>query len=184
MDVPNAGNLGANTQNVSVDGSKGTSNNFQFNGIDANNIAENSFAGEQFAPEAGIAIPNPDTIAEFKVQTGMYDAAYGRSTGANVDFVSKAGSNRFHGAVWEFFRNNALDANDFFLNQNHQAKPVMNQNQFGGALGGPIRKDKTFFFISYQGSVQRNGDAAGSLVSTFLPPLTNNRSAAALGALL
>ena len=181
VEVPNAGNLGANTQNVSVNGAKTTANNFQFNGIDANNIAENSFSGESFAPETGIAIPNPDTIAEFKVQTGMYDAAYGRSAGANVDFVSQTGLDSFHGTLWEFFRNDVLNANDFFAKENGQARPVLKQNQFGGALGGPIRKDKTFFFVSYQGTIQRDGDAASSLVSTFLPALTNDRSAAALG---
>ena len=181
VEVPNAGNLGANSQNVSVNGAKTTANNFQFNGIDANNIAENSFSGESFAPESGIAVPNPDTIAEFKVQTGMYDASYGRSAGANVDFVSKAGTKDFHGTLWEFFRNDALNANDFFLKLNGQPRPVLKQNQFGGALGGPVRKNKTFFFASYQATIQRDGEAAGSLESTFLPPLTNDRSAATLG---
>jgi hypothetical protein len=183
VEVPNAGNLGANTQNVSVNGAKTTANNFQFNGIDANNIAENSFSAQAFAPETGIAIPNPDTILEFKVQTGMYDASYGRSTGGNVDMVSRSGTDGFHGSAWEFFRNDDLNANDFFLKQNRQPRPVLKQNQFGGALGGPIWKRKTFFFGSYQGTIQRNGQAAGSLVSTFLPPLTNDRSAATLGAL-
>jgi Carboxypeptidase regulatory-like domain/TonB-dependent Receptor Plug Domain len=183
VEVPNAGNLGANTQNVSVNGAKTTANNFQFNGIDANNMAENSFSGEAFAPEAGIAIPNPDTIAEFKVQTGMYDASYGRSAGGNVDLISKAGTNSFHGELWEFFRNDALNANDFFLKQNGQTRPVLKQNQFGGAIGGPLQKNKTFFFFSYQGSIQRDGQSAGSLVSSFLPALTSDRSAATLGAL-
>ena len=183
VEVPNAANLGNNTQNVSVNGAKTTANNFQFNGIDANNISENSFAGESFYPEAGIAIPNPDTIAEFKVQTGMYDAGYGRSAGANVDFISRAGTNRFHGNVWEFFRNNDLNANDFFLKQNGQDRPVLKQNQFGGTVGGPIIRNKTFFFVSYQGTTERNGDASGSLASTFLPPLSGDRSAGALGQL-
>ncbi|MGA7090834.1 MAG: TonB-dependent receptor [Candidatus Acidiferrales bacterium] len=183
VEVPNAANLGNNTQNVSVNGAKTTANNFQFNGIDANNISENSFAGESFYPEAGIAIPNPDTIAEFKVQTGMYDAGYGRSAGANVDFISKAGTNRFHGNVWEFFRNNDLNANDFFLKQNGQDRPVLKQNQFGGTVGGPIIRNKTFFFVSYQATTERNGDASGSLASTFLPPLSGDRSAGALGQL-
>ena len=183
VEVPNAANLGSNAQNVSANGAKTTGNNFQFNGIDANNMAENAFSGQAFAPETGIAIPNPDTIFEFKVQTGMYDASYGRSTGASVDLVSKAGSNDFHGTMWEFFRNDALNANDFFLKQNSQPRPVLRQNQFGGALGGPIRKNRAFFFGSYQATIQTNGQAAGSLVSTFLPPLTNDRSARELGAL-
>ncbi len=179
--VPDAGGFGKNTQNVSVNGAKTTANNFQFDGIDGNNLSENSASG--FAPEPGIAVPAPDTIAEFKVQTGMYDAGYGRSSGANVDIVSKRGSNEFHGAAWEFFRNDALNANDFFLNQNGQPRPVLKQNQFGGTFGGPIRKNKTFFFVAYQGSIQSNGQAPGALESAILPPLTNDRSAAALGQL-
>jgi len=177
--IPNAAAFGKNTQNVSVNGAKTTANNFQFDGIDANNLSENSASG--FAPEPGIAIPAPDTIAEFKVQTAMYDAGYGRSAGANVDIVSRSGSNQFHGELWEFFRNDALNANDFFLNQNSQPRPVLKQNQFGGTIGGPIRHDKTFFFGSYQGSRQTNGQAPGALASAFLPPLTDDRSAAALG---
>ena len=177
--IPNAAAFGKNTQNVSVNGAKTTANNFQFDGVDANNLSENSASG--FAPEPGIAIPAPDTIAEFKVQTAMYDAGYGRSAGANVDIVSRSGSNQFHGELWEFFRNDALNANDFFLNQNSQPRPVLKQNQFGGTIGGPIRHDKTFFFGSYQGSRQTNGQAPGALASAFLPPLTDDRSAAAVG---
>ena len=181
VEVPNAGELGRNTQNISVNGAKTTANNFQFNGVDANNLSQNSLSG--FDPEVGIAIPAPDTIAEFKVQTGMYDAGYGRSAGANIDFVSQAGTNQFHGSLWEFFRNKALNANDFFLKRNGQPRPVLTQNQFGGVFGGPLRRNKTFFFVSYQGTLQRNGQAVGALQSTFLPPLTDDRSAAALGRL-
>lgn len=179
VELPNAAAFGRNTQNVSVNGAKTTANNFQFDGIDANNVSENSASG--FDPEVGIAIPAPDTIAEFKVQTGMYDAGYGRSSGANVDIVSKSGTNELHGTLWEFFRNDALDANDFFLNRNQQPRPILRQNQFGGVIGGPIVKQKTFFFGSYQGSIQKNGQAPGALQSTFLPALTNDRSPAALG---
>ena len=187
--VPQAGALGRNTQNVSADGAKTTSNNFQFNGVDANNISQNSFASASFYPEVGIAVPATDTIAEFKVQTGMYDADYGRGAGANIDFVSRTGTNNFHGDLWEFFRNSALDANDYFLKQSQlkagtsNQPPVFKQNQFGGAFGGPIRKNRTFFFASYQTTIQRDGDDQSvSLVSTFLPPLTNDRSKGGLGA--
>src|SRR5260370_25204187 len=180
--VPDAGAVGRVTQNVSANGAKTTSNNFQFNGVDANNMSQNSLSG--FDPEVGIAIPAPDTIEEVKVQTGMYDAEYGRGACANVDFVSKTGSNSFHGNSWEFFRNDALNANDFFLNRNAQPRQVLKQNEFGGTFGGPIRKNKTFFFGSYQATIQRDGDAPNiSLASTFLPPLTNDRSAVALGSL-
>ncbi|MDE3110861.1 MAG: carboxypeptidase regulatory-like domain-containing protein, partial [Acidobacteriota bacterium] len=181
VDLFNAGQLGRNNQNIAANGGRTTANNFQFNGIDANNLAENSASG--FGPEVGIAIPAPDTISEFKVQTGLYDAAYGRSSGANVDLVSRSGTNGFHGDLWEFFRNEALDANDFFLNFGHDPRPVLRQNQFGFTVGGPIRRDRTFFFIAYQGTVQRNGQSSLSLQSAFLPPLTNDRSAAALGRL-
>jgi outer membrane receptor protein involved in Fe transport len=181
VELPNAAALGKAAQDVSANGARTTSNNFLFNGVDANNISENSFSG--FDPETGIAVPAPDTIAEFKVQTGLYDASYGRSAGATVDLVSRTGGNRIHGNLWEFFRNDDLDANDYFLKRNGQARPVMKQNQFGFDLGGAIRKDKTFFFGSYQGTRQINGQAVGALQSSLLPALTNDRSPAALGAL-
>lgn len=182
VEIPDAGALGKNNQNVAANGAKPTSNNFQFNGIDANNLSENSASG--FQAEIGLAIPNPDTIEEFKVQTGMFDAGYGRGAGANVDIVSKTGSNRFHGKVWEFLRNDALNANDFFLNRNGQPRADLKQNQFGGTIGGPIRKDKTFFFAAYQGTIQRNGLSSASKQFSFLPPLTNDRSEASLRTLL
>jgi Carboxypeptidase regulatory-like domain/TonB dependent receptor-like, beta-barrel len=181
VELPDAGALGRNNQNVAADGAKTTGNNFQFNGIDANNLSENSATG--FGAEVGVAVPAPDAIAEFKVQTGLYDAAYGRSSGANVDLVSRSGTNEFHGDVWEFLRNDALNANDFFLNRNGQPRPVLKQNQFGFTFGGPLKHDRTFFFASYQGMVQRNGESSLSLQSAFLPALTNDRSAASLGGL-
>ena len=111
--LPNATALGSGSQNVSANGAKTVANNVQFNGVDANNLAQNS--SENATEEVGVAIPAPDTIEEFKVQTGNYDATYGRGVGANVDVVSKQGTNQFHGSAWEFLRNNILNANDFFL---------------------------------------------------------------------
>jgi hypothetical protein len=180
VELPDAAALGRNNQNVSANGAKTTSNNFQFNGIDANNLSQNSASGYQ--AEVGVAVPAPDTIAQFKAQTGNYDASYGRGAGANVDVISKAGTNQFHGTAWEFFRNDVLNANEFFSKRNGQPRPVLKQNQFGFAFGGPIIRDKTFFFGSYQGTVQRNGDSNLSLVTALLPQLTNDRSAATLGA--
>lgn len=178
--LPDAGELGKNNQNVSANGAGTTYNSFQFNGIDANNISENSASG--YGPEVGLAVPAPDTIQEFKVQTGLYDANSGRGAGANIDIVSKSGTNQFHGDLWEFLRNDAFNANDFFLNRNGQSRPVLKQNQFGLTFGGPIRKNKTFFFLAYQGTIQRNGVSPSlSLQSSLLPSLTNDRSAATLG---
>ncbi|WP_084080021.1 TonB-dependent receptor [Edaphobacter aggregans] len=180
VELPSATALGRNTQNVSSNGNKTTANNIQFNGIDANNLALNSASGYQ--SEVGTAIPAPDTIDEFKVQTTGFDAGYGRGAGANVDFISRSGGNRFHGTLWEFLRNDALNANNFFAKRNGQDRPVLKQNQFGGSIGGPIRKDTLFFFGAYQGSTQRNGGSSLSLVTAILPQLTDDRSARTLGA--
>jgi hypothetical protein len=176
--LPDATDLGRGTQNVTSNGAKTTSNNIQFNGIDANNLSQNSAAND--GEEVGTAIPAPDAIQEFKVQTANYDASYGRGAGANVDLVSKSGTNRLHGSAWEFVRNNIFNANDFFLKLDDQPRPTLKQNQYGASLGGPIRRDKTFFFGAYQGLDSSNG--AGTAVTAILPQLTSDRSAATLGA--
>jgi hypothetical protein len=182
VDLFDAGQYGRNSQDISSAGANTTQNNFQFDGIDANNISQNSASG--YFAEVGLAIPAPDTIEEFKVQTAQYSAEYGRSIGANVDLVSKSGTSRFHGNAWEFLRNDDLNANNYFLKQTQQPRPVLKQNQFGATLGGPVlKRTRTYFFLSYQGTTQRNGESSGSLATAFLPPLTNDRSRPALGAL-
>ena len=180
VDLPTATVLGNGTQNVASNGATPTANNIQFNGVDANNLVESSAATAQTF-EIGTAIPAPDTIQEFRVQTANFDAAYGRGTGANVDLVSKSGTNHFHGSAWEFVRNNLFNANDFFSKTDGQPRAELKQNEFGGALGGPIRTDRAFFFGAYQGLTQANG--LGDLVTTTLPMLTSDRSAGTLGAL-
>jgi len=187
-DVTNAAELGRGsggqiTARTSVNGSRSFDHNFQIDGVDTNDFQQSD---NGLTP--GAAIPNPDTIQEFKVQTAQADASFGRNAGANVNIITKSGSNDFHGSVFEFFRNEALNANDFFFNRAGQKKPVVRQNQYGGTIGGPIKKEKLLFFGSYQGTKQFNGLAAGkfnakcsSTISS--PPLTNDRSAAALGAL-
>ncbi|MGC2300942.1 MAG: TonB-dependent receptor, partial [Acidobacteriaceae bacterium] len=156
-----------------------TANNIQFNGIDANNLAENSAANSESAL-LGVAIPAPDSIQEFRVQTANFDAAYGRGTGANVDLVSKSGTNEFHGSAWEFLRNNIFNANDFFSKLDGQPRADLKQNQFGAAIGGPIVRDRTFFFGAYQGLIEANG--LGDEQNPVYPLLTADRSAAGLGA--
>ena len=174
--------MAAATEGYSVGGNATNDNNFQMNGSEVNDLAgEANISG-------GIPVPNPDAIQEFKVQVGQYDASYGRNAGANVDVVTKSGTNAFHGDVWEYFRNTALNANDYFLNRNGQPRGVLNQNQFGGTFGGPIVKDKAMFFISYQGTRERDGldQDAGCLTSGLIPPQFTNdpasRTADALAA--
>ncbi|HYR82523.1 MAG TPA: TonB-dependent receptor [Terriglobia bacterium] len=187
-DVTNAGELGRGsggqvTQRTSVNGSRSYDRNFQLDGVDTNDL-ESSDAG--LTP--GAPVPNPDAIQEFKVQTSQADAAFGRTAGAAVNIITKSGSNELHGAAFEFLRNEALNANDYFFNLAGQKKPIVRQNQYGGTLGGPIKHDKLFFFGSFQGTRQLNGLAAGKVkavcnTSISGPPLTDDRSAAALGRL-
>lgn len=176
-DVTDAGAFGRGTTNFVAAGTTATENNFQMDGVEINDLqSSGSFSG-------GVAIPNPDTIAEFKVQTSQYDASYGRNAGANVNLVTKTGSNQFHGSIWEFFRNEAMNANGYFLKQQGQPRPVLRQNQPGFTLGGPVKHDKVFLFTSYQSTRQLNGVDPQCSTSLNTPPFTNDRSRAALGAL-
>ncbi|WP_232298939.1 TonB-dependent receptor [Granulicella tundricola] len=179
-DLNNAATLGKGTPDVYVNGASNISNNFHMDGADINNFGSGR-AGD-FVQQAGIPIPNPDALEEFKIQTANYDAGFGRDAGANVDVVTKSGTNSFHGSLWEFLRNDVLNANDTFLKINGQKRPDMKQNQFGGTLGGPILKDKLFFFGTYQNTRQINGLSSTSLQTISLFPITNDRSAAAIGA--
>ena len=135
---------------VSVNGGRGRSNNFSVNGGDAN---------DQFVNLPTVQ-PSPDSIEEFRVLTNTFDAEYGRNSGSVVNVVTKSGTNNFHGNIYEFFRNTKLNANPYCLTSIDGVacdKPQFNQNQFGGTFGGPIRKDKTFFFTSYEGRRIRQG---------------------------
>jgi len=174
--------IGNSNDGIFVHGARSYDNNWQLDGISVSDVLGTGSAS------GGIPIPNPDTLEEFKVQAGLYNAAFGRSAGSNVSVVSKKGGTAYHGSIFEFLRNDVLNANDYFLNETGQRRPVLKQNQFGFVLGGPIQKDKLFFFGSYQGMRQVNGVAAGQpriacTASLSEPPLTNDRSAAALGAL-
>ena len=173
--VGNATAFGKGTLDLSVNGMDPGKNNFQMDGVAVGGMNNRATAQDLYGILSGLAIPNPDAIQEFKVQTSTYDASYGRNPGANVNVVTKSGSNAFHGSAFEFFRNAQLNANDFFYNRDNPAsrttKQVLNQNQFGGAIGGPVKKDKVFFFGSYQGTRQRNGIAAEGLTSAYLPPI-------------
>ena len=185
--VNNATGLGKGAMEIATNGSSVNQNNFQMDGAPITSFASNGNIGQGNYPTFGI--PNPDTIAEFKIQTSLYDAGYGRNPGANVNVITKSGTNSFHGTAFEFFRNTDLNANDFFRNRSGGGKLVLNQNQFGGTLGGPIKKDKLFFFASMQESRQRNGAASQGFSSgiTLFPIPQGDRSntaafQAALGA--
>src|SRR5207244_7148471 len=141
VDLPDNTALGRNAQNISVNRARTTQNNYQINGVDANNIRNNNLQGD--------SVPAPETIQEFKVQTSLYDATFGRS-GGNIQAVTKSGANEFHGAGYEYFRNGALNANNPFLKAAGVKRPVLTRNVFGGLLGGTIKRDKIFFFGSYQ----------------------------------
>ena len=174
----NATAFGKGTQDISTNGADPGQNNFQMDGVAINNIANPGTSADS-GIYTGIGIPNPDAIQEFKIQTSTYDASYGRNPGANVNVVTKSGSNAFHGTAFEFFRNSQLNANDFFYNRDTCSafsgtcpKQVLNQNQFGGVIGGPIKRDKIFFFASYQGTRQKNGVAGNGLTpGAVLPPI-------------
>jgi hypothetical protein len=128
---------------VSVNGGRTRANNFSVNGGDAN---------DQFVNTPTIQ-PTPDAVEEFRVITNTFDAEYGRNSGSVVNVITKSGGNTFHGNVYEYFRNTILDARGY----PDTTKPQLNQNQFGGTFGGPIRKDRTFFFLSYEGRRIRDG---------------------------
>jgi len=171
----NAGSLGRGTQNISSGGARLGSNSVYIDGVDSINIHSNT-ANENAFGSNGLVAPSPEAIQEFKVQTGLYDAQSGRSGGAAVVLVTRSGTPQFHGALFEFFRNDALNANSFFFNSTGQSRPVLKQNQFGGNIGGPVIKNKTFFFFSYQGTRQRNGLSGSSSLNLPLIPLDRSRS--------
>jgi hypothetical protein len=181
VNVASAAAVGNGTQDINVNGNGSDQNNYMMDGATLTNYGSGGAAQSGNFP--GIAIPNPDSIQEFKIQTAQYDAQYGRNPGASVNVTTKDGGNSFHGAGWEFFRNSYLDGNDFF-NKISEAKlgqpnrpETLNENMFGGTLGGPIKKDKIFFFGSYQGFRQRNavgtnGFATGLSTGITLYPFT------------
>jgi len=190
VDATNGTSYGRGTQNMSVNGASPDKNNFQMDGVSVNNASGNNAAAEAAGGlYTGIAVPNPDAIQEFKIQTSTYDASYGRNPGANVNVVTKSGTNQFHATLFEFFRNEKLNANDFFFNRDRNPltapkKQILRQNQFGGSFGGPIKSDKLFFFGSYQGTRQRNGVAPQGTTTATLYPVPDNREASDFAARL
>jgi len=171
--IQSAATVGRGSPTLDVAGSRATTNNFVLDGVDANSFGSNSLSG--------VPVPNPDAVGEFRVSTSIYDASQGRGSGGNINVVLRSGTDHFHGGLFEFYRSNDFNANDFFSNMQGKPVPVLLQNQFGGQVGGPIPKLKeTFWFFSYQGTRQKNG--VSSLVSGSQPVLPSVRTAATLGA--
>jgi hypothetical protein len=160
---------------IMAQGATAVDNNFEMNGLSVNDMQSSMFYS------AGIPVPNPDTIQEFKVQTTLYDATTGRDAGADVDLITKGGTNDYHASAWEYLRNEDLNANDWFTKLNGQPRGVLRQNQYGLTAGGPVVRNRFMAFGSWQGTRQSNGIDPSSHKIDQLPPLTNDRSAAGLG---
>jgi hypothetical protein len=139
----------ANPGNLSINGQRESANGFMVNGID---VQEGMNGGTSI-------LPNLDSIEEFRVLTNNFDPEYGNYNGGIITVVSKSGAGQFHGNVFEFFRNTALDARGYF----DPTRSAFNQNQFGGTVGGPIRRDKIFFFADYQGTRTTQGVSTGNI---------------------
>jgi outer membrane receptor protein involved in Fe transport len=148
-----------------VNGIHSLQNDFILDGIDNNTFSENV---QELSTES--AHPSLDTIAEFNVINNPYSAEYGRSPGGVVSVNTKSGANRFHGLGYEYVRNNYFDSNDFFSDRHGLPKPKYNQNQFGGNFGGPIVKNRLFFFFDYEGTRIKQG-----VLRTSTVPLPNER---------
>jgi hypothetical protein len=169
--------LGRGNVRVIVNGQREDNNNYLIEGISATDY--------NVAQATNVPLPNPDTIQEFKVQTSLYDASQGRNGGGNVNAILKSGTGSLHGDVYEYFRNDVLNANEFFLNASGQKRPPVKQNIFGGSIGGPVVNEKVgFFFLNYQGTRQRSALSPGTEINNpGLPILPDDRSAANLAAI-
>jgi hypothetical protein len=172
-DLNGAAQLGRGTVYMHVNGGREDNNNYLIDGI---TVADYAFGELTYTP-----LPSPDAIQEFKVSTSLYDATQGRNGGGNINASLKSGSTRYHGDLWEYFRNTVLDANDYFL-----GKVIIKQNIFGGDIGGPIAPGGKFgfFYFNLQGTRQRSGDSPGTYINTSIPyvPLVDRQSKSALAA--
>jgi len=164
--IPGTLALGNGTSQFSVGGARVYDNSVNIDGV---NAVSSSSSGSY-------SVPSPDALQEFKMQTSTYSAEYSRAGGGSIDVTTKGGSNHFHGDGFYFFRNKALDANSYFNKQaeaqtnSPNIPPDIRQNQWGGTVGGPIKRDKMFFFFSYQSTNQINGNA-GNIINDVYPLL-------------
>ena len=168
----------------SVNGQRPDANYFMVDGVSAN--LGNASATLQYQGGAGQLpvtsalggtsnLVSLDALEEFRIQTSTFAPEYGRTPGAQISVVTKSGTNEYHGTAFEYFRNDKLDANDWFANAKGLARPELRQNDFGGVLGGPVKKDKLFFFGSYEGLRVRQPHVA----NTYVPSLASRQNAPA-----
>src|SRR5213594_4155517 len=166
--------LGRGNVRIIVNGQREDNNNYLIEGISATDY--------NVAQATNVPLHNPDVVQEFKVQTSLYDASQGRNGGGNVNAILKSGTKEFHGDLYEFFRNDVLNANDYFLNAAGQKRPPVKQNIFGGSLGGPVVREKYgFFFVNYQGTRQRSALSPGTQINNpGFPSLPTTRDATSI----
>jgi hypothetical protein len=150
---------------LTFDGLHSVYNQFSIDGIDASRV-DQSYMANGFERGARLLTGSLDTIEQFNVQTSDYSAEYGRAAGSYINIATKSGTNDFHGTAYDYFRNNVLDARNFFATTG--TAPEFRFNDFGGNIGGPIRKGKTFFFLNYEGSRQRIGITGSGTVPSAL----------------
>src|SRR5213080_2823442 len=163
--------LGRGNVRIIVNGQREDNNNYLIEGISATDY--------NVAQATNVPLPNPDVVGEFKVQTSLYDASQGRNGGGNVNAILKSGAREFHGDAYEYFRNDVLNANEYFLNAAGQKRPPIKQNIFGGSLGGPVGQEKYgLFFVNYQGTRQRSALSPGTQINNpGFPSLPTTRDA-------
>lgn len=168
----------ANRGGVELNGSSGLGNNWLMDGVDMS-FGENNGVGIGGVGGTGTVINSIsiEALEEFKVTTNAFSAEYGRATGGVINLTTKSGTNQYHGTLLYFLRNDKLDANNFFSNRANLGRPPLRHNQFGGNLGGPVKKDKLFFFYNFEGAIIRRGRTISGAVPTpaYLAALRNPR---------
>jgi hypothetical protein len=201
-------NAGLGNQAIWANGQRDTSNSFTVNGVYANNVFNGKSSSQVTSSRVAVNIgeqgngsnpsgqivtstsvygaigqalpsPPPETVQELHVNSAMYDASQGANSGAQIELTTKSGTDLFHGGAYEYHQQTGWNANQWFFNHNQLARPALHRNVFGGFIGGPIKKDKLFFFASYQG--QRVSDQLLATSFVAVPPhLTNQRDATSI----
>jgi outer membrane receptor protein involved in Fe transport len=174
VDLTNNSAVGRNSPNLSVNGARTEQNNLQINGVNADDLYGHDFAG--------VAVPAPESIQEVTVRTSMFDASLKSTGGASIQLTTKGGTDQVHGSVYGYLRDEVFNANDPNLNSVGVDRPELQRYVYGATLGGPLHKERAFYFLSYQGTHESNGATGQSIYKSVLiaPGLTDDRSEATL----